>query len=185
MKPHDEALSRKWSSNEKEEVRKLILTFGYGRWSRIQKESQATCGVLKDKPLTETQAFANSFLLAQAQCLIGPGNSEMQNFLVALIENRADVPYVQTESKEWASENVVQRLQAHAKRIQILDRVKCIVDKYRSEKKKALARLRKDLQSGMEVDDEDEEIMEKKRQLLLWKNNDNLLNFISKSSFYG
>jgi len=35
MKPHDGELWQKWGSNEKDEIRKLLLNFGFGRWERI------------------------------------------------------------------------------------------------------------------------------------------------------
>jgi len=62
MKPHDVELWQKWTSNEKDEIRKLLLNFGYDRWDRLMSESEYTNGALREKPLLEIQAFANSFL---------------------------------------------------------------------------------------------------------------------------
>jgi hypothetical protein len=44
--------------------------------------------------------------MAQAQCLIGPSNQEMHHFILGLIEDKPEIPYVQTDSKDWASDNI-------------------------------------------------------------------------------
>ena len=45
----DKLLSEKWSSIEKENLKKYLLLFGYGRWDKIKKHSKHHCKLLKDK----------------------------------------------------------------------------------------------------------------------------------------
>ena len=47
---------------EKETLKKYLLNYGYGRWSKIRNYSAATCKILKDKPEMEIKAFANDFV---------------------------------------------------------------------------------------------------------------------------
>jgi len=36
----DKALSQKWSAMEKDNLKKYLLMFGYGRWGKIRKYSK-------------------------------------------------------------------------------------------------------------------------------------------------
>ena len=38
-----------WGNMEKETLKKYLLIYGYGRWSKIRKISAATCKILKSK----------------------------------------------------------------------------------------------------------------------------------------
>lgn len=58
----DKALQSKWVSMEKENLKKYLLIFGYGRWAKIRKYSRNHDKILKDKPDIEMKAFANDFI---------------------------------------------------------------------------------------------------------------------------
>lgn len=58
----DKGLSAKWNNIEKDQLKKLILTFGYGRWAKIKKYSKVSGQFLVSKQDVEMKAFANAFL---------------------------------------------------------------------------------------------------------------------------
>lgn len=47
---------------EKETLKKHLLVFGYGRWTKIRKYSRTHDKILKDKSDIEMKAFANDFI---------------------------------------------------------------------------------------------------------------------------
>ena len=47
---------------EKEALKKYLLIYGYGRWSKIRSISAKQCQILKDKTNEEMQAFADDFV---------------------------------------------------------------------------------------------------------------------------
>ena len=53
----DLVLANKWTSHEKDCLRKLILIYGYGRWRLLKQNSG---GVLSDKPENEIKIFSNA-----------------------------------------------------------------------------------------------------------------------------
>lgn len=69
----------------------------------------------------------------------------MQAFVSKLLHEAPEVPNLRSDGKDWASENVVQRMAAHAKRIQILYNVKLIAEQYFKERKEAMESLNKEL----------------------------------------
>ena len=38
-KIHDKVISSKWSSEDREVLKRLILLYGYGRWKKYQSQS--------------------------------------------------------------------------------------------------------------------------------------------------
>jgi hypothetical protein len=61
-KTPDREMMQRWGAIEKETLKKYLLNYGYGRWTKIRKQSAASCKILKDKPEKEIQAFANDFV---------------------------------------------------------------------------------------------------------------------------
>lgn len=61
----DKLLPAKWTLDDREQLKKYIMMFGYGRWKEIQEASRHGGGRLKDKTIPEIRAFANSFI----QCI--------------------------------------------------------------------------------------------------------------------
>lgn len=56
----------KWSNDDHEQLKKLLLQYGYGRWKQIQRSSASIGSRLGEKPLGEVKAYASSFLRALA-----------------------------------------------------------------------------------------------------------------------
>ena len=54
----------KWSNDDHEQLKKLLLQFGYSRWKQIHRFSASIGSKLSDKSLPETKAYASSFLRA-------------------------------------------------------------------------------------------------------------------------
>ena len=94
----DKVLQQKWGNMEKETLKKYLLQFGYGRWEKIRKYSALQCRILKDKPNIEMKAFANDFLRTLYDFLQSEKseNNELRTFLMNLIDEKADDPFVQS-----------------------------------------------------------------------------------------
>lgn len=80
---------------EKETLKKYLLQFGYGRWRKIRKYSKNHCKILKDKSDVEMKAFANDFIRTLFEFLQNEKN-ELKSFLINLIEERPEDPFVQS-----------------------------------------------------------------------------------------
>lgn len=58
----DKQLTIKWTLDDREQLKKYLMTFGYGRWKEIQEASSHAGGRLKDKSILEVRLFANAFI---------------------------------------------------------------------------------------------------------------------------
>ena len=85
---------------EKETLKKHLLLFGYGRWRKIRKFSKNHDKILKDKSDTEMKAFANDFIRTLFEFLQNEKN-ELKTFLINLIDEKPEDPFVQSQPKEW------------------------------------------------------------------------------------
>lgn len=80
----------KWSTDDHEQLKKLLLQYGYGRWKQIQRSSVSIGSKLENKPLAEIKAYANSFLRALGLSL-PEDETNLKLFLQKLIEeNQAE-----------------------------------------------------------------------------------------------
>lgn len=176
-KKPDMALANKWTSHEKDSLRKYILIFGYGRWKIIKFNSG---GVLVEKTEQELKVFSNAFIRTIIEFL-PLEKSELKKFLVNLIDEKAEDPFILTKRDDWGT-LIKQRAPAWGKRIQLIYRVCLIIEKFKSERKKN-KEIRKKLEEGTEKPD----VIEKLKADLnktydYW---DNLLNFLPNHAFYG
>ncbi len=88
---------------EKETLKKYLMNYGYGRWSKIRKHSAATCKILKDKPEREIQAFANDFVRTLFYNQQTEKN-ELKGFLLSLLESDPDAPFVENHQRDWGEQ---------------------------------------------------------------------------------
>ncbi|CDW90426.1 transforming growth factor beta regulator 1 [Stylonychia lemnae] len=167
-KTPDKILQQKWGSMEKETLKKHLLLFGYGRWRKIRKYSKCHDKILKDKSDVEMKAFANDFIRTLFEYLQNEKN-ELKTFLINLIDEKPEDPFVQSQPKEWG-EQISQRAAPWAKRIQLLYRVKGLVQTYKGERKKYFTKP------------EIEQDPFIKKEYETWNN---LLNFLPAQVFYG
>jgi len=150
-KKPDLVLANKWTSHEKDSLRKYILIFGYGRWKIIKYNSG---GVLIEKSEQELKVFSNAFIRTIIEFL-PLEKSELKKFLVNLIDEKPDDPFILSKRDDWGT-LIKQRAPAWGKRIQLIYRVCLIIEKFKSERKKN-KEIRKNLDEGTEKN----EIIEK------------------------
>lgn len=143
-KKPDSALANKWTSHEKDSLRKYILIFGYGRWKIIKYNSG---GVLIEKTEQELKVFSNAFIRTIIEFL-PLEKSELKKFLVNLIDEKSDDPFIVSKRDDWGT-LIKQRAPAWGKRIQLIYRVCLIIEKFKSERKKN-KEIRKNLDEGIE-----------------------------------
>ena len=75
----------KWSNDDHEQLKKLLLQYGHGRWKQIQRSSASMGGKLDSKNLDEVKAYSNAFLRALGLSL-PEDETNLKIFLQKLIE---------------------------------------------------------------------------------------------------
>ena len=152
---------------EKETLKRYLLQFGYNRWKKIRKFSGSTDKILVNKTDQEMKAFSNDFIRVLHDNL-QEDKPDLKVFLINLIDETREDPYVQNPQKEWGDQ-IPQRAVPWAKRLYLLYRVKYLIDMYKRERSKYLS----------SPDSIDPKV---KRDFETWNN---LLNFLPISVFYG
>ena len=112
------------------------------------------------------RAFANDFVRTLFENLQTEKN-ELKGFLLNLIHIDKSGPFVHNPSKDWGE---LMRATPWAKRLQLLQRVQGLIERYKVEKTRYLALS----------DDERDSRVEKE-----FRTGNNLLNFLPSSMFYG
>ena len=120
---------------EKETLKKYLLIFGYGRWSKIRESSGSSCKILVERSEAEMRAFANDFVRTLFENLQTEKN-ELKGFLLNLIHIDKFGPFVHNPSRDWGE---LMRATPWAKRLQLLHRVQGLIDRYKAEKERYLA----------------------------------------------
>ena len=84
---HNHSLSTgtKWSNDDHEQLKRLLLLYGYDRWKQIQRSSSTMGGKLDTKPLNEVKAYSNGYLRALGLAL-PEDETNLKIFLQKLIE---------------------------------------------------------------------------------------------------
>lgn len=77
--------STKWSVDDHEQLKKLLLSYGYDRWNSIQRSSATMGGKLDQKPLNEIKAYSNGYFRALGLAL-PEDETNLKLFLQKLIE---------------------------------------------------------------------------------------------------
>jgi hypothetical protein len=174
----DMVLANKWTSHEKDCLRKYILIYGYGRWKIIKQNSG---GVLSEKSELELKVFSNAFMKTIIEFL-PQEKSELRKFLISLLDERQDEPFILPKKDDWGT-LIKQRAPAWGKRIQLIFRVCLIVEKFKQERKRNKEMRRKADEVGKTNEEEAEKIRsEINKTYDYW---DNLLNFLPNQAFYG
>lgn len=153
----------KWSNDDHEQLKRLLLLYGYDRWKQVQRSAGSMGSKLDQKPLTEIKAYSNGYLRALGLAL-PEDETNLKLFLQKLIEEHdKEFQEHQPNLKDWEPHiQLPQRAVQYTKRLQLLYRVKNLIRKYREDS------LR-----GMEVKD---------RRKINW---DGLLNFIPLGFLFG
>ena len=82
MKGKGQLVSTKWHMNEKEQLKKMLLTYGFGRWNKIRKNSQE----LAKKTDAELQAYSIAFIKTLLEHL-NFENAELKKNLLSITDN--------------------------------------------------------------------------------------------------
>jgi hypothetical protein len=174
----DMALANKWTSHEKDCLRKYLLIYGYGRWKIIKQNSG---GVLSDKPELELKIFSNAFMKTIIEFL-PQEKGELRKFLISLIDERLDEQFILPKKDDWGT-LIKQRSPAWGKRIQLIFRVCLIVEKFKQERKRNKELRKKADEIAKDNEIEAEAVRsEINKTYDYW---DNLLNFLPNQAFYG
>lgn len=75
----------KWTADDREQLKKLLLQYGYGRWKSLQRSSTLIGGKLENKSIQEVKAYTNSFIRSLGMSL-PPEEKDLQTFLLSIIE---------------------------------------------------------------------------------------------------
>ena len=179
--PPNKNLCNKWTTIEKDCLKKYILLFGYGRWEEIKNNSG---GVLNEKKYVEIKALSNSFIRCIIELLINEKEKENnKKFLLKLIEEKNNEPYILPNQDDWGT-LIKQKASAWGKRIQFLFYICEIVKNFQTEMEKN-KEIREKINKNKEIllNEEEEELKKQiKTNFDFWEN---LLNFLPNSLFCG
>ncbi|OMJ79463.1 hypothetical protein SteCoe_20519 [Stentor coeruleus] len=131
-KQADSSILKKWSMNDRENLKKWLLTYGYGRWKKLQEVMSEADSI--QKPFPEIRSFASSLVRTIAENL-PMEKHELKKTLLNMIEETEEDFYVPPKIKDWGI-MARQRAVPWGKRIYMLHRIRFLIkkfkDKYRS-----------------------------------------------------
>ncbi|KRX05591.1 hypothetical protein PPERSA_12769 [Pseudocohnilembus persalinus] len=136
-KSHNKQLYYQWSQDDREQLKKSILQYGYGRWRQIQKQSHVVGGSLEERNKQEVRAFANAFIRTMAMLICEP-NVDLKYFLYSIIEEYPNDPYINPDPKDWDLQGQNQRAVSYSKRLQLLHRIKLLIKRFKQNQMKHL-----------------------------------------------
>lgn len=85
--------------NEKEQLKKMLLTYGFGRWNKIRKNSQE----LAKKSDTELQAYSVAFIKTILEYLNFENAELKKNLLFIAENNNLDTFYIPAKPSYFPS----------------------------------------------------------------------------------
>eukprot|EP00826_Nyctotherus_ovalis_P012538 TRINITY_DN13323_c0_g1_i1.p2 TRINITY_DN13323_c0_g1~~TRINITY_DN13323_c0_g1_i1.p2 ORF type:complete len:158 (-),score=41.71 TRINITY_DN13323_c0_g1_i1:99-572(-) len=133
--------------NEKEQLKKMLFTYGFGRWNKIRKNSQE----LNKKSDAELQGYSIAFIKTILEYL-NFENAELKKHLLSIVENNAsDNFYVPAKPSlpfpnhlgDWG-ELLKHKAAPWGKRIQLLHRIQIIVKAHKKAHKQLKSKYSKE-----------------------------------------
>ena len=99
-----------WTNSERECFKRFFLIYGYGRW-QIMRDAAKNAGYnLDDKSDEEMTQYANGFITALIEQLIGTDTKEIKQFLQSLIDTtNIDGSKIDSNPGMWGGEILLQR----------------------------------------------------------------------------
>jgi F/Y-rich N-terminus/F/Y rich C-terminus len=128
-KQPDSNLMKKWSMNDRENLKKWLLTYGYGRWKKLKEVMSEADSI--QKPIPELRSFATSLVRTIAENL-PMEKYELKKTLVNMIEETDEDFYVPPKIKDWGI-MARQRAVPWGKRIYMLYRIKFLIKKFKEK----------------------------------------------------
>lgn len=150
-----------WNFEERELLKKALLSFGYGRWDAIQQSFWEHRGIgSREKSVSDLRAYANSLVKSIADNL-GFQNLDLKTLLLSILQQPKRLP-LQTEkafesfsqqeleaflaqnqtynldpiicvnSREWDLNSIRQRAKPWARRLQLMHRVNELISGFKS-----------------------------------------------------
>jgi len=83
-----QTLASKWTVNEREQLKKMLMIYGFGRWKKIRENSPEVDGTLKKKPDVELKAYSVAFVKAILEQLSFE-KTELKKHLNSLLEDQS------------------------------------------------------------------------------------------------
>lgn len=84
-------------------LKKYLLTFGYGRWSKIRSVSKHSCQILEHKIDEELRSYSHKLILFISETI--PENVELQEKLLKIIQVKSNECIVNCTPSDFA-ENI-------------------------------------------------------------------------------
>ena len=128
-KQADSSIMKKWSMNDRENLKKWLLTYGYGRWKKLQEVMSEADSI--QKPIPELRSFATSLVRTIAENL-PMEKHELKKTLINMIEETEEDFYVPPKIKDWGI-MARQRAVPWGKRVYMLYRIKFLIKKFKAK----------------------------------------------------
>ena len=125
----DSNLMKKWSINDRENLKKWLLTYGYGRWKKLQEMMSEADSTLK--PICEIRSFASSLVRTIAENL-PMEKHELKKTILNMIEETDEDFYVPPKIKDWGI-MARQRAVPWGKRLYMLHRIRFLIKKFKEK----------------------------------------------------
>jgi len=126
----DTSMMKKWGVNDRENLKKWLLTFGYGRWKKL-REVMSEGGAYTTKPIPEIRSFATALVRTVGENL-PLEKHELKKNLTKMIQETEEDFYIPPRIKDWG-QMVRQRAVPWAKRLDMLWRIKDLIRKFKKQ----------------------------------------------------
>lgn len=128
-KQADNSLIKKWGMNDRENLKKWLLIYGYGRWKKL-RETMSEGGAFSTKPIPEIRSFATAFVRTIVENL-PMEKTELKRNLLNMLEEKEDDFYIPARLKDWGM-IVRQRSIPWAKRIWLLYSIRDLIKRFKN-----------------------------------------------------
>ena len=130
-KQADSSVMKMWTMNDRENLKKWLLTYGYGRWKKLREMMSEADSTLK--PINEIRSFASSLVRTISENL-PMEKHELKKTLLGIIQEKEDDFYVPPKIKDWGI-MARQRAVPWGKRIYMLHRIRFLIKKFKDKYK--------------------------------------------------
>ncbi|CDW85165.1 f y-rich n-terminus family protein [Stylonychia lemnae] len=154
-----------WTKEEKRSLKRIILMFGYDRWSKMRSISKHSDKLIFKKDHNEIRAYANYFISLIVDCLSHDNdNKELIKKLLSMVQVKEQDVKVDASASDFG-DSFSQMAKNWGKRLVLINNIVDLVRRYKNQQAKfqSLPHFNQD-----------------QRLQKLYKTNINLLNFLSQ-----